>query len=75
MLVLYLVAVQAIYNFTPRLRGIRSYVEFCDACKLGPAKYSERVGPANQLQQILTCTTSTYPKTVFHQPLRWSLRL
>ena len=50
----YLVAAQAIYNFAPRLRGIRSSVEFRDAlctCKLGAVKYGERVGPANQLQQ------------------------
>ena len=56
MSVLYLVAVQVIYNFAPRLIGICSCVEFRDAlctCKLGAAKYGERVSPANQLQQTL----------------------
>ena len=48
MSVLYLAAAQAIYNFALRPQGIRSSVEFHDAlctCKLGAAKYGERVGP------------------------------
>ena len=56
MLVLYLVAVQVIYNFAPHRIGICSCVEFRNAlctCKLGAAKYGEQVGPANQLQQTL----------------------
>ena len=47
---------QAIYNFAPRVQGICSCVEFREAlctCKLRAAKYGERVGPANQQQQIL----------------------
>ena len=52
MSVLYLVAVQAIYNFAPRLRGIHSCVQFRDAlCKreLGAAKYGVRVSHASKL--------------------------
>ena len=52
MSVLYLVAAQAIYNFAPHLRGIRSCVQFRDALckrKLGVAKYGEQVSHANQL--------------------------
>ena len=51
MSVLYLVAVQAIYNFAPRLRGIHSCVQFRDAlCKreLGAAKYGAQVSHAKQ---------------------------
>ena len=53
-LVLYLVAAQAIYQFAPCLRGIHSFVKFCDAlhtCKLRAAKNGEWVGPTNQLQR------------------------
>ena len=56
MSILYLVAARAIYNFYSRLQGICSCVQFRDAlctCKLGAAKYSEQVGPTNQLQQTL----------------------
>ena len=81
--VLYLVALQAIYNFVPRLCDICSCVEFREAlctCKLRDAKYGEQVSPTNQLQQLWsrtlwTCAFSVHPKTVFHQPLRCSLRL
>ena len=41
---LYVVAAQAIYNFTLCPQGICSSVEFCDAlctCKLGAVKYDE----------------------------------
>ena len=44
MSILYLVAAQAIYNFTPHLQDICSCVQFRDAlctCKLGAAKYGE----------------------------------
>ena len=76
--VLYLVTAHAIC-----LRGIRSSVEFHDAlctCKLGAAKYGERIGPANQLQRTSTLWTCAplpprHSKTVFHQPSRCSLRL
>ena len=49
-------AAQAIFNFAPCYIGICSCVAFHDALlkyKLRPAKYGERVGPANQLQQTL----------------------
>ena len=52
-LVLYLAATLAIYNFALRPRGIGSSVEFRDALctyKLGTAKNGERDCPSNQLQ-------------------------
>ena len=53
--VLYLVSAQAIYNFAPCLRGICSCIEFRDTlctCKLGAAKYGERVGPATKYSKL-----------------------
>ena len=53
--VLYLVAAQAIYNLAPRLRDIRRSVEFHDTlytCKLGAAKYGERVGPVTNYSKL-----------------------
>ena len=73
--VLRLVAVLAIYNFAPHLRGIRSCVEFHDAlcgCKLGAAKYGKRVGPGNQLQ---LSGLAPLPHIWKLQPSRCSLRL
>ena len=50
--ILHLVAAQAIYYSTFRLRGIFSSVKFCDTffctCKLEAVKYSEQDGPTNQ---------------------------
>ena len=79
--VLYLVAVQAIYNFALRLQGICSCVHFRDTfstCKLGAEKYGEWVGPATNYSKLWsrtlwTCASSAHSKIVFHQPSRCSL--
>ena len=55
MSVLYLLAAQAIYNFTPHLRDICSCVQFRDALckrKLGAAKYGDRVSPATNYSKL-----------------------
>ena len=61
---IYLAAAQAIYNFILRCQGIRSAAEFRDilcTCKLGAAKYDERVGPVNQLQWTLSLESLDLP--------------
>ena len=73
-----MVAAQAIHNFAPRLRGICSCIEFRDAlctCKLGAAKYGERVGSATNYSTLWswtlwTCAFSAHRRKLLFTNLR-----